>query len=273
MAVRLSGSLSSLPSPSSPPCKAISHTLSAPHFPALACKMPCTGSCAFGASRVGAPFMTPISSEALLESLRWRYATKQFDPTRVIPEETWMALEASLVLTPSSFGLQPWKFLVITDPALKARLRPHCWNQSQVTDCSHLVVFCGKQEMDADYLDAFMQSVASSRQTTADTLAGYRNVIAGSVLGEGSIAQMLPEWSARQAYIALGQLMLSAALLGIDTCPMEGFVPEAVDNELNLPQEGFRAVVLCPLGYRSAQDKYAEIPKVRWPSSLVIEHR
>lgn len=216
--------------------------------------------------------MPTISPETLLETLQWRYATKAFDPSLTIPAEIWTALEQSLILTPSSFGLQPWKFLVITDPDLKARLRPHCWNQSQVTDCSHLVVFCAKQEMDAAYVDKFIGLTAVLRGAPVEALKGYRDIIAASVLGEGSIAAMLPEWAARQAYIALGQFMLAAAALGIDTCPMEGFLSDALNAELGLAEQGLKAVVLCPTGYRSGEDKFSNAPKVRWTASEVIEH-
>ncbi len=214
--------------------------------------------------------MPAATPESLLAALHWRYATKAFDPSRTIPAGTWATLESSLILTPSSFGLQPWKFLVITDPALKARLRPHCWNQSQVTDCSHLIVFCAKQELDEAYVDQFIGLTAERRGAPVEALKGYRDIIAASVLGEGAIASMLPEWAARQAYIALGQFMLSAAMLEIDTCPMEGFVPDLVDAELGLPERGLKAVVLCPAGYRSPEDKYATAPKVRWHASEVI---
>lgn len=215
------------------------------------------------------PAITPAS---LLASLNWRYATKAFDAGRKIPGEVWSALEQSLVLTPSSFGLQPWKFLVVTSQEVKDRLVPHCWGQRQVTDCSHLVVLCAKQEMDEVYVDRFISLTAAARGAPVEALKGYRDIIAGSVLGEGAIAKVLPEWSARQAYIALGQLMLSAALLEIDACPMEGFVPDALNAELGLPAKGLRAAVLCPVGYRAAGDKYATAPKVRWPAVEVIEY-
>ena len=199
--------------------------------------------------------MSSATPESLLAALHWRYATKSFDASRTIPAGIWSGLEQSLVLTPSSFGLQPWKFLVVTSQPLKERLRPHCWGQSQVTDCSHLVVLCAKQEMDEVYVDRFISLTAAARGAPVEALKGYRDIIAGSVLGEGAIAKVLPEWSARQAYIALGQLMLSAALLEIDACPMEGFVPDALNAELGLPAKGLRAAVLCPVGYRAAGDK------------------
>jgi nitroreductase len=216
--------------------------------------------------------MPSTSPESLLHDLSWRYATKTFDDSRTIPAETWAALEASLVLTPSSFGLQPWKFLVITDPALRARLQPHCWNQSQVTACSHLVVFCAKQTMDAAYIDEFIALTASLRGAPVEALKGYRDMMAGSILDGGAIGAILPEWAARQAYIALGQFMLSAATLGVDTCPMEGFIPDLINAELGLPEQGLSAVVLCPAGYRSPDDKYATAAKVRWPAASVVEH-
>ena len=217
--------------------------------------------------------MDTIPPASLLQALQWRYATKAFDPSRTIPAPTWDALLSSLVLTPSSFGLQPWKFIVITDPALKARLRPHCWNQSQVTDCSHLVVFCAKQEIDAAYLDQYIALTASLRSTTPAALQGYRDLMAGCVLEGGSFAATLPEWASRQAYIALGQFMLAAALLSVDTCPMEGFLPDPINQELGLLPTGFKAVVLCPAGYRSPDDAYANAPKVRWPAANVVDCR
>lgn len=216
--------------------------------------------------------MSDIAPDSLIAALNWRYATKVFDATRRIPADVWTALAQSLVLTPSSFGLQPWKFLVITSQDLKERLKPHCWGQGQVSDCSHLVVLCAKQDMNEAYVDRFLGLTAALRGAPVEDLKGYRGMITGSVLGDGAIARMLPEWAARQAYIALGQLMLSAALLGVDACPMEGFLPDAVNAELGLPERGLKAAVLCPLGYRSPQDSYAAAPKVRWPAEEVIEY-
>ena len=215
----------------------------------------------------------PLSPpETLLASLRWRYATKKFDATRKLSDDVWGTLEKSLILTPSSFGLQPWKFLVVTSQEVKEELMPFCWGQRQVADCSHLVVLCAKQEMDAAYVDKFISLAAGLRGAPAEALKGYRDIIAGSVLGDGAIAQVLPDWAARQAYIALGQLMLSAALLEVDACPMEGFVEDSVNQALGLPVRGLAAAVLCPLGYRAADDKYATAPKVRWPAEDVIEY-
>ncbi|MES2708124.1 MAG: NAD(P)H-dependent oxidoreductase [Verrucomicrobiota bacterium] len=214
--------------------------------------------------------MPPFSAETLISTLEWRYAVKSFDPARRIEEETWAALERSLVLTPSSFGLQPWKFLVVTSQELKDRLRPHCWNQRQVSECSHLVVLTALQEIDEPYVNRFIALNEERRGIPAGTLEGYRKMITGSVVHGGlGIAQ--PEWAARQAYIALGQFMLAAAGLGVDTCPMEGFAADAVDAELGLTERGLKTVAFCPAGYRSPEDKYAASPKIRWPHHEVIE--
>lgn len=207
------------------------------------------------------------SPAAVLEALRFRYATKQFDPARKIAPETWSALEQSLVLTPSSFGLQPWKFLVLTDTALRESLVPHSWGQRQVADCSHLVVMAVHKTVDEPYLDRFIARVAAVRGSSVESLAGYRNMMAGS------LSMMTTDWAAKQAYIALGQFMLAAALLGVDTCPMEGFLPDKYDEILNLSAQGLTTAVLCPAGYRAETDKFAAAPKVRWEAADVVEHR
>ena len=213
--------------------------------------------------------MTAIPPSQLVDALNWRYATKVFDASKTIPADTWQALEQSLILTPSSFGLQPWKFLVITDKALMESLVPHSWNQRQVADCSHLVVMCVKKEIAEQDLDALINRVAEVRGGTPDALIGYRNMMAGPLKG----GYMTTEWAKMQAYIALGQLMTSAALLGLDTCPMEGFVGPKYDEILGLADKGLTAAVLCPVGYRSADDRYADLPKVRYVAEEMIEHR
>jgi nitroreductase len=208
--------------------------------------------------------MTPAD---LLSSLRHRYATKQFDAAKKIEPGVWSALEQSLVLTPSSFGLQPWKFIIITSSELREQLVPHAWNQRQVADCSHLVVMAVQRSVDEAYIDRFIARTAEVRGIAVESLAGYRGMMAGAR------GMMTVEWAAKQAYIALGQFMLAAATLGIDTCPMEGFLPDKFDEILGLAEHGLTTAVLCPAGYRAAEDKYATLPKVRWDAAEVIEHR
>jgi nitroreductase len=205
----------------------------------------------------------------LIPTLNWRYACKAFDSSRKIPADVWAQLEESLVLTPSSYGLQPWKFYILQDQALRESLVPHAWNQRQLADCSHLVVMTVKKQLSAQDIDAFFHRMVEVRGGTADALTGYR----GMVDGAHQRGYMDTAWAKNQVYIALGQLMLAAAQLGVDTCPMEGFVPPMFDQILGLEAEGLTTAVLCPCGYRSAEDRYAELPKVRFETQDVIVHR
>ncbi len=205
----------------------------------------------------------------LLTALNWRYATKVFDSSKKIPAETWSQLEESLVLTPSSYGLQPWKFLIVQDEALREQLVPHAWSQRQIADCSHLVIMLVKKALSEADVDAFLSRMVEVRGGTADALAAYR----GMVMGAQSKGYMSTDWAKKQAYIALGQFMLATALLGVDTCPMEGFIPAKFDEVLGLTDSEFTCAVLCPAGYRSADDRYADLPKVRFENKVVVEYR
>ncbi len=213
--------------------------------------------------------MEAIKTGALLEALNWRYATKKFDGARRIPEDTWLALEESLVLTPSSYGLQPWQFLVVTDPAVRRSLVAHSWNQSQPADCSHFVVFAARTSVDEALVDRWIARTAEVRGIPATVLGGYRNGMISDLV-RGPRSAQAAEWATRQSYIALGQFMASAAVLGIDTCPMEGIVPAEYDRLLGLEGSGYVTVVACAAGYRAAADKYATAPKVRYLGSEVI---
>jgi len=213
----------------------------------------------------------PVSSEVLLQQLQWRYATKKFDSTKKIPAADWQALEETLVLTPSSYGLQPWKFIVITDQATKEKLVPVSWGQRQLADCSHVVVFTIKKDLSAADVDRYLERIAAVRGGTAASLSTFRKMIVSDVI-EGPRGKTVNEWAARQVYIALGNFMTSAAMLGIDTCPMEGIEPEKYDAILGLPARGLATMVGCVAGYRAADDKYATIPKVRYPHEAMIEH-
>jgi nitroreductase len=214
--------------------------------------------------------MNHITTTDLLEHLNWRYATKQFDPSKSIAPEIWTALEDALVLTPSSYGLQPWKFLIITSPELKEQLKPFSWNQSQVTDCSHYVVFAIRKNLTAEDVDRFVARTAEVRGSSVESIAGYRNVMVSDLV-EGARSFNINDWSTRQTYIALGNFMTSAALLGVDTCPMEGIEPVDYDRLLGLSAKGFTTVVACAAGYRSEADKYASLAKVRFPKSEILE--
>jgi nitroreductase len=216
--------------------------------------------------------MSPCAPDTLIHALNWRYATKVFDPARKISGTDLKTLEQSLVLTPSSFGLQPYRFLVISDPKLKARLREASWGQAQITDCSHLVVFLARQQMTEADVDRLIQRTTEVRGVPAEALAAYKSMMVGTLV-TGPRAATVPEWAARQAYIALGQFMASAALLGLDACPMEGLDPDQYDGILELKDTPFHTVVACAVGYRAESDKYASLPKVRFPIEELVEQR
>jgi nitroreductase len=208
--------------------------------------------------------MTP---DQILSALQWRYATKAFDASQTVPAATWAAIEQSLLLTPSSFGLQPWKFLVVTDKKVREELVSHSWGQRQVADCSHLVIMAVKKEITVADIDAFLASTVEQRGGTVEALSGYRDVIIGS----HSQGYMSTDWAKKQAYIALGQLMTVCAALRIDACPMEGFLSQKYDEVLGLDKAGYTAAVLCPVGYRAESDKYATLPKVRYTAEQLIQ--
>jgi nitroreductase len=209
-----------------------------------------------------------ISPDQLLASLRWRYATKKFDPSRKIPAATWDALEESLVLTPSSFGLQPWKFLVIEDPGVRANLAKESWNQPQVTQASHYVVLTARTDLDSSDIDAWIARMAEVQNSETEALGPLKGMIEG--FAQAMSHETRHAWNVRQAYIALGQLMASAAVMGIDACPMEGISTAGYDQLLGLEGSGYATAVGCALGYRSADDKYANMPKARFDRAQVI---
>jgi nitroreductase len=213
--------------------------------------------------------MNPVKGEQLLTQLNWRYAVKEFDPTRKIPPEDWATLENALILTASSWGLQPWAFVVITDEKTREELFPATWNQRQILDCSHYVVFTVKTKMTEEHIDRHIARTVEVRGGTIEKLKGYRDVMIDDVV-TGERGAQSQQWAARQVYLALGNFMTSAALLGIDTCPMEGFKPDEYDKILDLGAKGLASVVCCAAGYRAADDKYATRKKVRFSREDVI---
>ena len=208
--------------------------------------------------------------ENILQALNWRYATKTFDPEKKVSAADWKLLSESLRLAPSSYGLQPWKFLVIQNAELRKQLKEVSWNQSQVTDCSHFVVLVIKEKMDEAHIYQHLAQVAQVRGVTVESLAGFKKMLLGDLV-QGPRAAKIRNWAHNQSYIAMGFLMETAALMKIDTCPMEGLEPEAYDRILKLQGTGWATVAAVAVGYRSSTDKYATIPKVRFDEKDVIQ--
>lgn len=209
-----------------------------------------------------------LSSEQLIGTYNWRYATKAFDPSRKISSEHWAALQEALRLSPSSFGLQPWHFLSVTTSDLREKLLPHTWGQKQVVDCSYYLVLCTRTDIDVAFVEEFIASTAEQRGVTTESLQGYQDVVVDFITKLSPVQRV--EWSQRQTYLALQRVMDAAAFLEIDTCPIEGFVPEEYNALLDLPARNLTASVCCAIGYRSAEDKYAELPKSRYPLGQIF---
>ena len=212
---------------------------------------------------------TNETREEITSALNWRYATKKYDATRRIAAEDWQLLEEAMRLAPSSYGLQPVKFIVVEDAAKREKLKAAAYGQSQVTDASHLVVIAYQKNLSDIDVERYVERTAELRGQTLDALAGFEQMLKGAVKQKRESGQ-IEIWNSRQAYIALGFLLETAALLGIDATPMEGFNPAAFDEILGL--EDYASVVICALGYRDAEgDWLSGQAKVRRPDAELIE--
>ena len=215
--------------------------------------------------------MDKISHDTLLKQLNWRYAVKKFDPSRKIAAKDWELLEESLRLAPSSYGLQPWRFVVVQSLDLRKKLTPVSWGQQQVEGSSHFVVFTHLKALDEAYVERYIKEIATQRGIGVANLKGFHDAIVGDVV-KGPRAAIAAQWTARQAYIAMGSLMTVAALLHIDACPMEGLDPVQYDQILNLAKTPYTTVAAVALGYRAADDELQHAKKVRFAKKDVIHY-
>jgi nitroreductase len=211
-----------------------------------------------------------MNNETILKQLNWRYAVKKMDPSKKISDSDWNTLAESLRLAPSSYGLQPWKFFVVQNLGLRKQLREASWNQSQVEDCSHMVVFATRPDLSEADIQKYIDQMVKIRGVTPESLDGYKNAMIGDLI-KGPRHETIKWWAQRQSYIAMGFLMQTAALLNIDTCPLEGLDPAAYDRILGLQKAGYATVAAVACGYRHADDKYQSAKKVRFDSKDVIE--
>ncbi|MFV8259745.1 NAD(P)H-dependent oxidoreductase [Bdellovibrio bacteriovorus] len=211
-----------------------------------------------------------MTHKTIQDALEWRYATKKFDASKKISDADWTTLRNSLTLAPSSYGVQPWKFLVIENPEVRNQLKPVSWNQTQVTDASHYVVFLYKEKMDADFVQKFINRVADVRSAPLEALDGYKNMLIENLVKAPE--EKIRVWSQRQAYIAMGFLLQTAALLKIDATPMEGFDPAAYDKILGLEGTGWKSVATVALGYRHQEDALQNQKKVRFAEDDLIQY-
>ncbi len=199
----------------------------------------------------------------LLEKLNWRYATKQFDPSKKVSDQDLEVMQEAVRLAATSYGLQPFRVLLITDPELREKLKPAAYGQSQITDASHLAVLCAKTDMSPEYVDDYMARIATARDMPVSALEGFGSTIKGQVGNMDD--ETITAWNKRQTYIALGHWLIAAAELHVDVCPMEGFDAAKFDDILGLKEQGLTTAVLAPIGYRSEEDGLAKAAKVRLP--------
>jgi nitroreductase len=215
--------------------------------------------------------MESVHADTVLGQLKWRYAAKKFDATKKIPAATWSAIEQAMQLSPSSYGLTPWKFVVVQNPELRAKLRPISWGQPQITDASHLVVFCRRQTTTPSHIDAYIQRIMAVRSVPAAALEGYKGMMVGTFTNPPANSPAVQDiWASRQVYIALGFFLYTCAMLGVDACPMEGIEAEKYDDVLGLKGSGFASLVAGAAGYRASDDAVAAMKKVRPLESDVV---
>jgi nitroreductase len=205
----------------------------------------------------------------LLKNLEWRYATKNFDPERKVNTADLEKLKRAIQLSVSSYGLQFYKVLIIEDQEIRKELKPVSWNQNQITDASHLFVFCNYNEIKTEDINAFIRLTAKTRNINFDNLQGYGDFISAK-LNEKTKAQQT-NWLERQPYLALSTLLMACAELKIDACPMEGFETDKYNEILGLKEKGLNACVIATVGYRMPGDNLRHTPKVRKPMNQLFE--
>lgn len=206
----------------------------------------------------------------ILEHRTWRYATKKFDATKKISHQDLNSLLEATRLSASSYGLQPYHVFVISDPEVRERLKPVSWNQSQITDASHLIVFAHATDFGEELVDDFITNLSDTRNIPLDGLNGYAEMMKSNLVGLPT--DVKASWAGKQVYIALGNALQAAAELKIDTCPMEGFRAEEYNKILGLTEKDLNAAVVLAVGYRSEEDQTQNLPKVRKSKEELFTH-
>jgi len=204
----------------------------------------------------------------LIESLKWRYATKKFDEKKMLSEEQINTLTTAFNLTATSYGLQPIKLVVVQNKETQEKLVPHSWNQQQVAQASHLLVICIQDNINQQDIETYFDLVKKTRNTPDEILNPFKEYLIEAITAKSDSELSL--WMKHQAYIALGNLLTVAAVEQIDSCPMEGFIPEKYDEILNLKKLNLKSTLVLPVGYRAQDDYMKDLKKVRKDSSDVI---
>lgn len=196
-----------------------------------------------------------------IENLQWRYAVKKFDENKFLTQEQVNTLKEAFNLTPTSYGLQPIKLIVISNKEIQEQLVPHSWNQQQVAQASHLLVISIPKEITTTDVDNYFKLVKEIRNTPDSILNPFKEMLSNSIASKTK--EELHEWMKNQAYIALGNLMTVAAYEKIDSCPMEGFIPEKYDEILGLDKHNLTSILVLPVGFRAEDCFMKDLKKVR----------
>ncbi|TYP74301.1 NAD(P)H-dependent oxidoreductase [Aquimarina intermedia] len=197
----------------------------------------------------------------IIESLQWRYATKKFDPSRLLPNEKIDILAQAFNLTATSYGLQPLRLVIIQNKKLQQELTKHSWNQHQVADASHLLILCIEKRVAETFITKHFENVKAIRNTDDTILDPFKQQLITSFKDKPK--EDITNWAAKQAYLAMGNLLTVCATEQIDACPMEGFIPEKYDEILNLSENDLSSVLVLPVGYRAEDDMFSKLQKVR----------
>lgn len=193
-----------------------------------------------------------MTNQEILAKLNWRYATKKFDTTKKLSADDVAFLEEVLRLSPSSFGIQPWKFIHVTDTDLRAKLGAAAWNQPQITEASELFVLAAKTELNSEFVNELVSDMVTEKGLQPEMLQGYKDMIVGTIESHDENSMLI--WNSKQVYIAAGMLLSACAMREIDACPMEGFSKDDFDKILGLEGQGLKSMVVITAGYRSANE-------------------
>ncbi|MDO8493172.1 MAG: NAD(P)H-dependent oxidoreductase [bacterium] len=204
----------------------------------------------------------------VIEALNWRYSTNVFDQNKRLSTEDLDYLLEAMRLSPSSFGVQPWKFIVVTNPEIRAKIREAGYGQPKISEASHLIVFAIPKDINETVIDNFVKAVAKARGVEVDAVKGLRDMVTGSMAQKTEEGRRA--WATNQVYIALGVLLTAVAVRGIDAGPMEGFDPKKVDEILGLAPLGLESRVMAAVGYRSESDPNANSKRMRFPKEEVV---
>lgn len=198
-----------------------------------------------------------------INALKWRYACKAFNPEKIVSEDKIQRLKEGLNLTASSYGLQPFKFIVIKDKEKREALVEHSWDQRQVADSSHLFIIAVRTDINEEFISDYIKLISDERGIPTDQLDAFKGMMMGSIISKSEEDQYA--WAKNQAYITLGNLLLQCGLEEVDATPMEGFIPQKYDEILGLNDMNLKSVLVCPVGYRADNDPYVNLKKVRQP--------